>query len=28
MLAALGVQVELSAERLTWIERIREVSAG
>lgn len=28
ILAALGVQVELSAERLTWIERIREVSAG
>ena len=28
ILASLGVQVELSAEGLTWIERIREVSAG
>jgi CobQ-like glutamine amidotransferase family enzyme len=28
ILASLGVQVELSAERLTWIKRIREVSAG
>lgn len=28
ILAALGVQVKLSGERLTWIERIREVSAG